>query len=499
MEYSIYRNNILVTSVKPNTNSELSQKKQSEDIVRLYFVLDSYIDIQIGAYIVFEKTNQKYFLNKKPRVVESPNNYQYECIFEGNIHELRKTKVFLQTGDYSDYRFPLTGNAETFLSFIVDNLNRAGGDFVAGSFNETSTITIDFNNWNVFESIQEISSKLGISWYFDGNILNFTDKEVESVFVFQVGRLSGFTSLTRTRVSSENIVTVAYGYGSTENMPPRTATSGQTYDSHLLTENRLAFVGVDNESKLENNVDLYGRIESVQEFPDIKPEFTGIVETFVDNQSFIDTSIDFDINAQLLAGIFPKITFLNGLLIGQTFNISFDNSTKKITMDFITDEVGSTPNDLIKAAVSDQYKIFDIIMPSAYITDAQTRLEEATQAYLDKQSKGLELFDGILDRQFIQDNGIVLNIGDLVRVISKPFEIDNYYEIKELTQKITDKWDYTIKFGDVIPKTLLRSITSANFSTSQDIYTVASSTYTTTQINNVVNTTINESTEWLSL
>ena len=492
MYYSIFRNNVLVANVKPLDSSLLSQKKQQEDIIRLNFTSVEFVEFKIGDYILYEKTNLFYYLNKLPRVTESPKANKYECVFEGSVHQLRKTRIFLDTektvGFYRDYKFPLTGNAQTLLLFIVDNLNRSGGNFIAGVYKETDTATIDFNNFNAFEAISSIASVLGFDWYLEGNVLNFDAKLENDAYVFQVGRKVGFTELTRVRVESSNVETVVYGYGSTENMPPRTATEGQTYDSDLLTENRLDFEGVDSESKLENNTETYGVVESVQEFDDIKPEFTGAV-TEIDETNvrvFYDTTIDFDINNQLLEDIKPKIKFLSGKLIGLTFNISYELIGDKMTMDIYTDESGDYPNDIIFAEVGDRYKLFDLVMPDSYIVDARLRLKEATQAYLDKQSNPLQSYTGVIDKEYVQIRGIVLDLGDLVRIISTPFGLDELYEIKALTQGITDPNKYSITFGDTLPLSLLANLKITNFSTQQSIYSVQKNSVTNNQVTNIV-------------
>lgn len=505
MIYSIFRNNILLVNVKPNDNSELVQKKQSEDFIRLNFTLEDYIDIRIGDYISFAKTEQFYILNKKPRVVESPKNNKYECIFEGGIHHLKKTKVLLETpkanGEfYQDYKFPLTGNAETFLLFIVDNLNRNGTGYTVGTSKLTATLTVTFNNWNVFEAISELAQKLTFSWYLNGKELNFDEKGYTSVHTVQVGRLSGFIDLTRIRVQSENIETVVYGYGSTQNLPPRTAETGPTYDGDLLTENRLSFDGLDGQSKLENNTDIYGRIESVQEYDQIKPERIGTVTDVETNvRIFYDTDIDFDVNEQLLPGITPKLTFLTGTLIGITFEILFNNDTQSFTLDYYTDESGQYPNDLIKPVIGDQYVLFNIVMPTSYIVVAQEQLEIAVQAYIDKQSQNLELFEGKLDEEWVEANNVILDLGDVLRVVSVPFLIDNLYEIKELVQNIVNPNKYAIKFGDVLPKSLLSVLRQNAFDTQQQIYSIENNTYTTVQTTNQITSVTVAEQEWIEL
>jgi len=499
MEYNIYRNSVVLCTVKPEDTSELEQVKQSKDIIKLNFNLNEYVDIQIGDYVYLEKTGYLYHINTEPNVIEKPEEYHYECVFEGSIHELRKTKAILQTvtelKTYKDYKFPLTGNAHTFLLFIVECLNREGATYSAGTWKSTETQTVSFNNWNIFEAITQLSTLLKFDWWMDGNVLHFDKKPYTSGILLHVGILSGLASLTRFRVENQNVETVVYGYGSTENIPPRTADVGDTYDSPLLTENRLAFVGVDGDSKLENNVNLYGRIESVQEFDEIKPEFTGTVTDIDSNKRiFYDPTINFVVNDYLVAGIPPKITFLTGTLIGKTFNVSIIPyyATNQITMDIVTDESGDYPNDIAKPAVGDLYKLFDIVMPPVYVTEAAARLQAATQEYLTKYSKAIEAYESALDKQFIQLHNIVLNLGDIIRVVSIKFGIDSLFPINTLTQKITDPFAYVIQFGDILPKGILSSLQLNNFSLEQEIYNVSNSQINTNTVNNI----IGETTQW---
>lgn len=500
MIYPIFRNNKLVVNVKPLSTSELYQKKQEDDVIKLNFTLEEFVDLQIGDYIVFEKTAQKYYLNKRPKVKVSPNDNSYECLFEGNIYELKKTLVFLDTPKedgtfYRDYSFPLTVNAKTLLDFMVENLNREGSGYVAGIYADTEDTIIEFNKYSVYEAITSASDTLGFSWYLNGKVLNFDIKQETTSYLFQVGRKVGFVDLTRARTDNVDIETVVYGYGSTDNLPPRTADSGITYDSSTITENRLSFVGENGLSKLSKNTDLYGVRESVQIF-DIYPTFTGVVDGIDSTNRFIftDGSINFDIETQKISGITPKINFLTGKLIGLTFDISFDYETGTITMDTYSDESGDYPNSLLYPEIGDTYKLFDIVMPDVYLEDAKTRLKQATQDYLDNQSQSLDYYTGSIDKEYIQSKGIVLNLGDIIRVVNSEFNIDNNYEIKSLTQKIVDPNDYAIGFGDTLPKSFLSSLKINNFTTTQSIYSVKKSSVTNNQVTNIIG---GASVEWL--
>lgn len=507
MDIVIFRGGSPVVTVKPDSSSELLQTKQLTDTVTLNFRLSEPVQINTGDYIVYDKRgvsgggsvppSVKYVLRKPHKRTDSPNDYRYECVFEGEMHALDNTVCLLTTNKadgshYTDYKFPITGNAKTFLSFIVGNLNRTGGQYSAGVYKDTATITAEFNQWTVTEALAYLSENLGISWRLDNGTLHFDDVHNSSALTLQLGRLGGLVSVTRDRITSKNIETVVWGYGSTDNLPPRSAASGATYDSSVLSENRLAFAGDGGESKLSKNTDVYGIREAVKEFDDIKPEYTGSVTALnaTDVMQFTDTNVPFDINSYLLSGINPKITFLDGLCIGFTFGITYQASTSTYLLQAYADERGSYPNDLIKPAIGDTYKLFDIAFPEVYITEAQERLRQATQDYLDTASRPLEAYSAVLDERFMQGNNVTLYIGDYIRISVPSFGLDGIFEIKELTQKITEPYKYQIKFGDILPINLIAQLKMRNFTVNNAIYKVSRSQITSNNVTNIVGDTL---------
>lgn len=481
---NIYRDNILLTSVAPESSSVLRQRKNEYDFIQLDFFVDTYVDLQIGDRIYFSKTNSFYTLNSKPNVSSTPRNYRYSCRFEGALHEFEKVQVFLdtvtETKTYRDYSFSLTGTAETFLHFIIENLERAGYSYEIGAYETTEPVTIQFNNWNVREAINEITGTLGIEWCMVGDTLHFKKVSSELAYVFMVGRYNGFTSLERTRLQSKELYTVVYGYGGTQNLPPR-----ESYDSTTLFENRLMFAGVDGESKLTNNIELYGRRETVQEFPDIIPEYTGTVQTLSSLYTFTDTGIDFDINEQLIPGLEPKVTFLSGSLMGLSFGITVaDGNT--ITLTPITEESGTYPNATIKMTVGDTYKIYDIQMPDSYIVAAQNRLQQATQDFLDDYSTPADVYTAQVDEEYLRINEIELSLGIMIRIVNEEFGIDNMYEIKDLQRNINNEYKYTIGFGEKMPSGLISSIKNNNFTQKQTIYNINRTMVTSNEVTNII-------------
>ena len=481
----------VVTTVKPLESSELVQSIHGDDYVRLNFVLTAALHIPIGCFIILGKTAARYTILDTYRRETSPNNYVYECIFKGIVHEFVNARCLLKTakptgGRYTDYQFSLTGDATTFLQFIVNNLQATGIAITVGTAKATATRTIAFNSWDCLQACQAIAEELDFGFYVEAGVLHFNSREVNTYRTLMVGELAGIELLTRFRADTTVLSTCVYGYGSTKNLPARTG-AGVTYDGALLTENRLSFVGVDGESKLCKNTALYGIRQEIQEFEEIYPTHTGTVTAIGSSvYGFTDNTFPFDVNDYLLAGIPPKITFLSGLLVGRTFNISQANGIDFL-LDAVSDETGGYPNTSFFPQVGDTYTIFDIYFPTVYLTEAQERLKQATQAHLDKVSVPQCAYEAKLDPQYMRLAGVNLLIGDVVRIVSAEDGLDDLYDIKELvTPCFTSPYNYTIKFGAYLPKTLLTRLRDTAFITRNTVDTIQGNTVTNNSVTNII-------------
>jgi len=239
--YDIFRNSVSIATVKPLSPSELVQRKQSDDYVKLVFELNEYIDIKTGDYIAHQPNGNIYTIRDTPEVIELPYNYRYECKFEGDLHDLKDTELLLG----SDFNFPYKGDAAKFLSFIVENLNRGVSTFqyIAGESEETDEITVDVQKWNCFEALNYLAEKFDISWYIENKTINFKEQNIQKAFILQTGLLKGLKKITRKKDSNEEIQTVIYGYGGTKNIPERgSKPANDPIDSTYLQAN-----GTDNE------------------------------------------------------------------------------------------------------------------------------------------------------------------------------------------------------------------------------------------------------------
>lgn len=104
----------------------------------------------------------------------------------------------------------------------------------------------------------------------------------------------------------------------------------------------------------------------------------------VENASFIDINMEFDLNSKdengsiyLADGVTPKIVMMSGNLSGYSFIIkSYNHITKRFEVIPITDERGLTIPDsnIFNFQIGDKYILADIKLPQSYIDDAEEEL-----------------------------------------------------------------------------------------------------------------------------
>lgn len=486
-------------TVKPLPSSELIQSSAGEDYIRLNFDLSTFIEIPIGCFIVYAQTGARYTIQEIYRLETSPALHHYECTFKGEIHSFENCLCLLYTekvsgGNYIDSVFALTGNAQTFLQFIVQNLNRNGLSITAGEAETTSHQTVNFNGWNCLQSIIEITNLFGISFYLENSILHFKKRNITTFVTLQVGILAGNKKITRFRNDTEGLYTRVRAYGAAKNLPARSG-NGTIFDGETLNENRLSFIGINGESMVEQNIALYGIRETVKIFDEIAPSYTGTVTALGTSlQKFVDAHFSFLLTDYLLSGINPKISFLSGKLAGRSFGVSQISQTE-LVIDYYTDESGIYPNETLFVATGDTYTMFDIAFPEEYLVEAQTKLQTAAVNYLQKYSSPRCAYEAELDPVFLRGKNIHLHVWDIIRIVCPEQGLDDFYDIKELTVPcFTALFDYTIKFGEYLPKSLLTRLKDITFATDNKIGLLENNSVTNNNVTNI----IGDSFEWKS-
>ena len=417
-----------------------------------------------------------YKLNRLPSVKKTGmHQFQYTLQFEGVQYDLFRITYDLTvdttTNELQDVQGDtLTGNLHRFMTVLIVNANRVfPGKWKLGACPDTigdKTLTFGESD-NCLSVLQNLCGQSNFNVEFEIVQSNgvYTVNLYERVgqtlpFTFEYGKGRGLYDLHRENVSSSNIVTRLKMYGSTENITSK------------YRADRLCLPGkTKGQSYIEKPemVAKYGVFEGRKNFDDVKPTFTGSVESVVDTFSFIDKKFPFDLNATnasgetlyLINGVSAKIHFNTGNLAGYDFEVkSYDHATHKFTLLKTTDDRGDVfPSETSMAfqfGVGNEYKILDVAYPSDIEAEAEAKLAEVGNKYYDQNCQpkvqyGLSVTKAFLEK-LVGTNDSVTNFfapGDFLHVVDADIDVDKAIRIKSFVRNILDPYDYTLTISDI--------------------------------------------------
>jgi len=481
MDLIIYRTGTEVARVSIDEQTVLTKKLMNEDKISSEFYSENVIPIEIGDYI--EYNSKKYYLNSLPNIEKLNNkSFKYTVFFQSDLYSLYN-KLFISIDGLND--FVLIDNAENVLNQIVSNMNEISSGWSVGAVDETSEKSISFVNENLRTALTKISLEFGMEFEVVNKVINFK-KAIGNVtnFTFEYGQNNGLYSIERRGVDNTSVITKAYGYGAAKNLP-------YTYRDRAK---RLVF----EERFLTQNEDVYGVREGHYTNEDIYPHRTGTltdvnmefnVDGYDSNLSFVeDTSIDFNLNDYLLEGTIAKIVFKSGDLSGSQFDIwKYEDS--KIYFNAIGEADGySAPNEDAKAKIGDTYTLIDIDMPPSYVIAAELELKNATQVFLDENSTPKSLYLVKIDPKYSKANSILLDAGDLVKIIDTQMGINRAIRISQVSFPIVNPYKISATIADFIPYSLQQLVSKTAAKTSKEIKSIVNKI---TNVQNVTNKTYN--------
>ena len=455
------------------TNAKQNWALNAEDTVNITVESPFPQEYTIGDRItVF---GRDYKLNRLPSVKKTGmHQFQYDLQFEGVQYDLFRVSYDLTidttTNQLQDIQGDtLTGDLRRFMTVLVANANRVfPGKWALGACPDTigdKTLTFGESD-NCLSVLQNLCGDSNFNVEFDivkiGDVytINLYDKVGQTLpYKFEYGKGRGLYDLHRENVSSANIVTRLKVYGSTENITSK------------YRADRLCLPGrTKGQSYIEKAemVAKYGIFEGRKNFDDVKPTFTGSVETKVDEFSFIDTKFPFDLNAKnaqgetlyLMNGVAAKIHFNTGNLAGYDFEVkSYDHATHKFTLIKTTDDRGDVfPSETHLAfqfAEGNEYKVLDIAYSQDIEAAAEAQLEEVGNKYYDQNCQpkvqyGLSVTKAYLEKLVGTDDAIV-NVfapGDYLHVVDADIDVDKAIRIKSFVRNILDPYEYTLTISD---------------------------------------------------
>jgi len=483
----------LLTRAEVSTLRSCIQKRSLLGQDTLEMIVESASPLPFKIRDTITIFGSSYYLNALPKVSKSGSRlYEYAMTWEGRQYDLLHAK-YLDEGDDGvsiSARFSLTGDIELFLNVLVNNLDRVygAGKWILGSYPTTKYLTLTFDEENCLAVLQKLCGQENFNLEFEivedtpGVCTINIEDAIGSTHVqtYRYGKGRGLYSLTRQTVSNKNLITRLYAFGSDINLPSNYRGFSQ---SLKLPGNVKSFI----EDDLA--IAQFGLIEGSKTFSDIYPHRTGIVTSLGTTiQRFIDSGMDFDINAvdgegntlYLINGTAPKIHFNTGNLAGYDFEISsYDHSTRTFALKAFKDERGMVfPNEssAFQFQIGDEYVIFDIIMPLTYITEAENELLIEATKYLEENSQprvqyALTFDEFYLEKTFGGGASVpnIFSVGDYITIQDTEIGVNKAIRIHTFTRDLLRPYNYNLELTDIKEITLFQQVLSDVMETSKII------------------------------
>ena len=434
---------------------------------------------------------ETYTLNLMPKVRKTAENrFAYDLTFE-SCQYLLSMVVFLdadRNGESSSAEFTLRCSLQEVIKMIVNNALRVygPGSWAVGTLPTQTTEIRDFtfSSQNCLAVLQMICEDYGVDFRISENggkySVNVGQFGRVLPFVVKYGKGRGLYNLTRQNVSSSNIVTRLYAYGSQKNLP----LNYRNYSNRL----RLPDKDGTNGSYIEDPqaVKMFGVVEGVKIYDDIYPHFVGSVSGIVagDVNSFGCADMNFDLNEKnpdgstkyLVPGVTAKITFNSGGLAGYSFEVSSYDAAKKIFKILpYQDPRGFTfPNPTIatyQIKAGDEFVITDVYPRPEDLKKAEDTLLAEAEKYLKENSAPRVQYECTLSELFLAKVAgtpeSVVNIfepGDAIGLEDADLNLkrtgDTAIKITKFTRSLIAKTSYSYKLAiaDVVETTIIERV-----------------------------------------
>ena len=449
--------------VLPTDESYRYRSIMGEHTLTLYFSLSTYTDIPTGAWCEFQ--GERYTLNQPAKVVKhNSRHFEYTLTMDSEGANLKNYK-FRNPNDKT-LKFPFTASPRYHTQILVDCLNMIDSGWQVGTTIEANEKLISYNHNNCLEALDMIAKAFETEYEIIGKTIHLHKVEYfkDNPLPLQYGKGKGFkTGVSRTTEQSR--ITRLYVQGGERNIDRSKYGNKELLlpKSQEYTYEGVTFVSDDKGLSIAiKNAQNNGFInEQSLDLSHIYPSRKGTVSAVfeVDKAKhfydFADTSIPEALNfADLqIKGEKMVIYFESGMLSGREFEISryehssgYNHSARRFEI-VPKEEDGTTmPNDIFKPAIGDQYSVYNMHLPAAYICDNTTKsgaswemMKEACK-YLYENRADLFTFTGDLDGIWAKKNWA--NVGGRLKMGAYINFSDNEFQRTPVAIRIVGLKEY---------------------------------------------------------
>ena len=417
--------------VLPTDESYRYRSIMGEHTLTLYFALPSYTDIPTGAWCEF--ANERYTLNQPAKIVKhNTRHFEYTLTMDSEGVNLKNYK-FRNPNDKT-LKFPFTASPRYHIQILVDCLNMIDSGWQVGNCIEASEKLVSYNHNNCLEALEMIAKAFETEYEIIGKTIHLHKVEYfkDNPLPLQYGKGKGFkTGVSRTTEQSRITRLYVQGgdrnidrskYGNKELLLPKSQEymyEGVTF----ISDDKGLSIAIKN---AQNNGFINEQsLDLSHIYPKRKGTITEVFEVDHDKHfyDFTDTSIPqaLDFNAMQIKGEKMLIYFESGMLSGREFEVQkYDHNQKRFQLVPKEEDGVTMPNDIFKPAIGDEYSVYNMQMPNAYICDDNTKtgaswemMKEACK-YLYENRTDMFTFTGDLDGIWAKKNWV--NVGGRLKM-----------------------------------------------------------------------------------
>ena len=400
--------------ILPTDESYRYRSIMGEHTLTLYFSLSTYTEIPTGAWCEF--ANERYTLNQPAKIVKhNTRNFEYTLTMDSEGANLKNYK-FRNPNDKT-LKFPFTASPRYHVQILVDCLNMIDSGWQVGNCIEASEKLVSYSHNNCLEALEMIAKAFETEYEIIGKTIHLHKVEYfkDNPLPLQYGKGKGFkTGVSRNTEQSR--ITRLYVQGGERNIDRSKYGNKELLlpKSQEYTYEGVTFVSDDKGLSIAiKNAQNNGFVnEQSLDLSHIYPKRKGTISAVfeVDKAKhfydFTDTSIPQALNFwdMRINGEKMLIYFESGMLSGREFEVNhYDHTQKRFQLQPKEEDGVTMPNDIFKPAIGDEYSVYNMQMPNAYISDNTTKsgaswemMKEACK-YLYENRTDLFTFTGDLD------------------------------------------------------------------------------------------------------
>lgn len=400
--------------ILPTDESYRYRSIMGEHTLTLYFSLPTYTEIPTGAWCEFQ--GERYTLNQPAKIVKHNSfSFEYTLTMDSEGANLKNYK-FRNPNDKT-LKFPFTASPRYHIQILVDCLNMIDSGWQVGTTIEANEKLISYNHNNCLEALDMIAKAFETEYEIIGKTIHLHKVEYfkNNPLPLQYGKGKGFkTGVSRTTEQSRITRLYVQGgernidrskYGNKELLLPKS--QEYTYEGvTFVSDDKGLSIAVKN---AQNNGFINEQsLDLSHIYPKRKGSVSQVFEVNHDKHfyDFTDTTIPQALNFwdMRINGEKMLIYFESGMLSGREFEVNhYDHTQKRFQLQPKEEDGTTMPNDIFKPAIGDEYSVYNMQMPNAYICDNATQsgaswemMKEACK-YLYENRTDLFTFTGDLD------------------------------------------------------------------------------------------------------